>query len=459
MGDQYIGTALHRNFVNVMRDARAVIENPPRSRAPEASANNAASNTAANTPANGTANTTANTNPLAGLEQLAGLSRLFSGMNQAPQVVVIPMMWPWSPGMGNAFAAQARPPMPPLQALLSNLGGGVASNAPMMPLGQYPNPMAGNAFANFFAPPNANQNQQGLGFLFNAMMAYLATLPQPSAQTGTDSALEQPIPVDPDGGNGSTTGNPEFDLLAAQLDTLIANLEQLLADTLKSQVSSPSSGLNAVDSTAQPPASNTPSDADEAALVQSFLFEKLLATGPNQEALFLIAEALQPAEEEGNPDEDDFAVSQPDLEMMKARIENRSVKPKQLIAGFQWLFMNVPAESLDELSVLFAQAVDQQVLKASSLLTPTFLERVEDVPYQALIRGLANSGVNHSDGSMNRDLTGWMLMHLDSENEALNYTAHDLAAAMQDVWSEDRETPEGEKLYTLLETWLVLDPN
>jgi hypothetical protein len=183
-------------------------------------------------------------------------------------------------------------------------------------------------------------------------------------------------------------------------------------------------------------------------------------TPQSNPALGLLQDALKVSDAEKtdaankNPDGDDFAVSQADLDNLKAKIADKTITPQQLGAAFQKQFLQGDLNTTDEMAVFFGKAVDQGVLPATELLKPSFLQALPEDRRFALSQGLANAGLRLEDGTFNRQLAGWMLNNVESGNPVTQSFARDLVKGTYNAWKDDFATPEGQTVKAFLSDWL-----
>ncbi|MDX2084334.1 MAG: hypothetical protein SFZ03_02975 [Candidatus Melainabacteria bacterium] len=197
-------------------------------------------------------------------------------------------------------------------------------------------------------------------------------------------------------------------------------------------------------------------------MLQELLTRSTGATGPQNPALDMVRDALNVSQYETdraaqlNPDDDDYAVSQPDLTNIQDALSNGAINETQLNGAFQRYFMRGDLEQIDEVAVLYAKLVDQGSLRSTGLLNPMFLGQLDDARQTALSHGLANAGLQEEDGTLNRQLAGWLLNSSSGSNPTERAFAQRLAEDMSTVWEDYQDRPEGQLIQRFLTDWNLL---
>jgi hypothetical protein len=446
--DGYWNSTLQRQVVQAIKDAQKVMENPPK-----ASASKSAKKTSDATDASQSSSTPNNTNPSdASLEQALDrvLQKRFGLGANNPQGMGSNGLFGGQPmwGAPNMPAWGMAPVMLPLSAP-------PMMGQPIMAQGmQGFNPAAFTGFSqqglpaffnggNGFAPPPLSPLQQWYQALLNAPLPSSNVLPQsPANSLGASSFLNNFQTLLPP----AATSNSIFSSAKATTPAE-SSLSQLLEE-LKTMI-------EGIDTSTNKPA---PVAASYEEQLMQLMMQRLTELGPQGKALELLELSLKASDGENNRDSDSFAVSQGDINTLKTALANKEVTPPQMTAAFQWLFTTAPQEALDELSVLFGKLVDQNVLKASPLLSSAYLGQLNEVSRSALTRGLANAGVMGEDKNVNTDLTGWMLQQLSAEDKTTAEFAKGLVTATAKAWTPYKDTEEGKQVFEFLKTWAGWQP-
>ena len=162
---------------------------------------------------------------------------------------------------------------------------------------------------------------------------------------------------------------------------------------------------------------------------------------------------------EANPDEDAFAVSQADVDAIADQLDEGELTSAQLVGGLQWVSQEAPLEAVDEIAVLTGQLVDQQLVPAQQLLTSDFLSKMDSTRRDSLLQGLANAGLQHQDGSYNKELGAWLLGALHSDEPVLQDAGRELAYRMGKAWEGFEDDPEYPAIQDFLTNWAGLTYN
>jgi hypothetical protein len=227
--------------------------------------------------------------------------------------------------------------------------------------------------------------------------------------------------------------------------SLEAMLPWLFFQSLLNQPTNAVPGQNNNDSNT--PAPNTSLSTTPAGKVEAAL-QNLLKTSDTE----------KPKAATNNLDEDDFTVSQEDINSLKASMDAKEFTSNDLALGLQKAVAKGTEANLDETVILFSKLMDQGVVTANQTLNPVFLNQLESGKQSMLVEALANAGVTLDSGKPNRATAGWILSNLDSNNEKQKKFAQALVTRMADVWEDEFDTPEGKQVKAFLTNWTeVLD--